>query len=188
MKRSTLFLILLLLPLSLRAQNYFDIAVREAPSGPKVRFAGYTTAGVIFMEGGAGPSFDFNVGVHIGEHLYTAVEVGSHSPFIPYSLRLNISGRGQYLLNDVLCCHYIPLAAHLKVYLSHPKKFTPYLCGSVGGFFGTTDIRGLNGFYARVGVGYDLRRFSMSVGYSCLARRGALHGGFVKLGVRLGRQ
>lgn len=188
MKRPLLLLIaLLMVPMVLGAQNYFDIVPHTTKEAPEVRFAGYASAGVIFMEGGAGPTVDVSLGARIGEHLFVGAETGSHAPFIPYSLRFDIPTLGDFVVNDTVCAHYIPLAAHIKGYLGHPQKFVPYICCSVGGFFGTTDMRGINGFYTRIGVGYDLCRFSMSVGYNCLVKQGAMHGGFVKLGIRFGR-
>ena len=57
----------------------------------------------------------------------------------------------------------------------------------MGGFFGVGDLQGLNGFSCQAGAGLEIDRVSIGIGYNGLVKYGTLSMGYIKIGIRLGK-
>lgn len=147
-----------------------------------IKFQGYFMLGTIFNSISAGPTVDLNLGAKIYEHFYMGIESGFHTMLTP------INNNYFESLENWICEMYIPLGANMKVYFTKNKAVNPYINCSLGGFFGVGDILGgWNGFYCQAGAGFDVQRFTFSIGYSGIVKYGTAHCGYIKLGVRLGK-
>ena len=82
---------------------------------------------------------------------------------------------------------YVPLGVDLKGYIPVAKNARIFVDCSLGGFFGVGDIQGLNGFTCQVGAGIEIKRFTLGLGYNALVKQGTLSTGFIKLGIRIGK-
>ena len=82
---------------------------------------------------------------------------------------------------------YIPLELNMKGYIPVSEKVRPYINCSLGGFFGVADLDGLNGFSCQVGAGVEINRVSIGIGYNGLVKYGTSNLGYIKIGIRLGK-
>ena len=82
---------------------------------------------------------------------------------------------------------YIPLGVDLRGYIPVTENARIFVDCSLGGFFGISDIQGLNGFTCQVGAGIEISRFTLGLGYNALVKQGTLNSGFIKLGIRIGK-
>ena len=147
---------------------------------PLVRFQSYINVGAVFQDGAGGPIADVSFGARVGRCFYAGLETG-------FGCVINVLKVLD--LKYVIKSAYVPVALNLKGYI--PLKFVrPYLNCSLGGFFGVLDMKGINGFYCQPGIGIDIFRFSLGVGYCGLLpdfkTDNIAHLGYVKLGVRIG--
>lgn len=155
---------------------------------PTVRFQGYAMAGTIFNADAFGTTVDVGVGVRVGKALYAGLQTGVHSELLIYTeYEYDYDTQVIESERELEAYMYMPLGVNLKGYLPiGNEKIYPYLNCSLGGFIGVDDLSGFNGFYAQVGAGIDIRRFSVGVGYSCLHKLATSNMGYIKLGVRFG--
>ena len=161
----------------------------------------------------AGPSLDATIGARITKYLYIGAGIGYHTLMTktgigvqstsPWSLPPQSRGV-EYIdiVNALDYNHYIPIFANLKTYLPISHKILPYADLSLGGYIGLHErafyefnshnynykaARLPNGFYMRAGLGVDIMRVNVGVGYELLKNRiGSEHIGYVKLGWRFG--
>lgn len=148
-----------------------------------VKLQGYVNLGTIFYEMGAGPALDINVGARIYEHLYLGFETGFHTVLTPYEYYSRYYGYEKGTYFDA----YVPIGVNMKGYFTKGRKVNPYVNCSLGGFIGIGGMQGWNGFFCQAGLGVDIRRFSVSIGYNGLVEYYTEHLGYVKLGVRFGK-
>lgn len=157
---------------------------------PTIRFQGYGMLGSIFNADALGTTADVSVGVRVGKSLYAGLHTGVHSELNIYTEYEYDYDTGKVESEKELEAYtYIPLGVNLKGYLPiGNEKIYPYLNCSLGGFIGVgEDMRNFNGFFAQVGAGIDIRRFSVGLGYSCIHKFGTANMGYVQLGVRFGK-
>ena len=147
-----------------------------------IKFQGFATIGTIFTAEGAGPTLDITFGTKIYEHFYIGVETGFYTCFTPYEYY-----SGWDIYSGTAFEAYVPLGVNLKGYFTRGRKVNPYINCSLGGFFGVADLGGLNGFHCQVGLGLDIKRFNISMGYGGLVKYGTASMGYLKLGVRFGK-
>ena len=149
-----------------------------------IKFQGFATIGTIFTAEGAGPTLDITFGTKIYEHFYIGVETGFYTCFTtPYE---DYYYDGTYSWGTFFEA-YVPLGVNLKGYFTRGRKVNPYINCSLGGFFGVADLGGWNGFHCQVGLGLDIKRFNISMGYGGLVKYGTASMGYLKLGVRFGK-
>ena len=148
-----------------------------------VKFQGYVNLGTNFYAEGAGPTLDVNFGARIFEHLYLGFETGFHSIITPFEIWGSSYGFETIRIFEA----YVPIGINMKGYFTQGKKVTPYVNCSLGGFIGIADLGGFNGFFCQVGLGMDIKRFSVGMGYNGLVKGGAFHCGYFKLGIRFGK-
>lgn len=152
----------------LRSMSLMSNNKNTSPLVP-AEFRGYTYLGSVFSRYGAGPTLDLSIGAKIYEYCYIGVATGFHT-FIS-------SGYFE---------GYIPVGANLKGYFTRNRKVNPFIDCTLGGFFGVANL-GYNGFHCQVGAGLDNGRFSASIGFNGLVKRGCSSNGYVKIGVRFGK-
>lgn len=152
-----------------------------------IKFAGYLNPGTIFTADGAGPTFDISAGIKVYDYFYAGIATGFHTSFTPYEYSYSNSYFTVYD-TDTLFEAYIPIGINLKGYLTKGQKGNPYVNCTLGGFIGVGDsLAGWNGFHCQVGMGVDIKRFTIGMGYNALVKVGAAHLGYFKLGYRFGR-
>ena len=145
----------------------------------------------------AGPSLDITLGVRATKYFYLGMGTGYHTLMSKFIIgNYNGSAYNGYVFDYN---HYVPLYANLKTYWPISVKVAPFLDCSLGGYFGLYEMVGYaevpmcrtnklaNGFYLRTGLGIDIMRANVGVGYELLKNRvGSEHIGYVKLGWRFG--
>ncbi len=157
-----------------------------AQSSP-IMFAGYVNLGTIFNAEGAGPTFDISAGIKVSDYFYAGIATGFHTAFTPYEYSYSNSYFTVYD-TDILFDGYIPVGVNLKGYLTKGRKVNPYVNCTLGGFIGVGEsLGGWNGFHCQVGMGIDIKRFTIGMGYNALVKYGTAHLGYFKLGYRFGR-
>jgi len=163
------------------SKETFRTTARGASSS-KIRFQGNIDIGTIFTGECAGPTVDISLGARFGRHFYAGIETGMRSIIesVEYYDLYN-----QY--KKKLFEGYVPLGVNMKGYIPLGQKVNIYASCSLGGFFGIGDISGLNGFTCQVGAGIEAGRISLGLGYNALVKYGTLNMGYIKLGIRLGR-
>lgn len=167
MKKLLLLCVTLCLSLVCSAQN------------SNIKFQGQVDAGAAFMAMGAGPTVDLTAGVLLYDHFYAGIETGLGS------MISNVIVYSDYYAFVVTAFEgYIPLGVNMKGYFTKNTNLKPYFNCSLGGFFGVADLAGINGFRCQLGAGIDYKRFNFGIGYQVLAKGGAAHCGYVKLGCR----
>lgn len=159
----------------------------------------------------AGPSLDATIGARITKYLYFGAGIGYHTLMIsiqspsPWYMPLQSRGVEDIYAVDADALdynHYIPIFTNLKTYLPISHKILPYADLSLGGYIGLHErafyelnsynynykaSRLPNGFYMRAGLGIDIMRVNLGVGYELLKNHvGSEHIGYVKLGWRFG--
>lgn len=139
-----------------------------------IRLQSYIYVGTVFNSVEIGPAADLNIGLRFFDYAYIGVESGFHYLVAPKS---ELSFREAY----------VPVGVNLKGYIPTGKLIYPYVNCSLGGFFGVMDLNGLNGFYCQAGIGIDIWRFSIGVGYTGLLKYGTANLGYVKIGFRFGK-
>ncbi|MBQ0090838.1 MAG: hypothetical protein KBT27_16040 [Prevotellaceae bacterium] len=101
----------------------------------------------------------------------------------------------------------LPIYLDVCVYVPNKSIVTPYFLAHLGGYLPIVNKGEINeikdmgytynfmenyhkgGFYMQLGFGFEVKRFQMSMGYRMHTMDDALgHYGFIKLGVRLGRE
>lgn len=101
----------------------------------------------------------------------------------------------------------LPIYLDVRVYVPNKSIVTPYFLVHLGGYLPIVNKGEINeikdmgytynfmenyhkgGFYMQLGFGFEVKRFHMSMGYRMHTMDDALgHYGFIKLGVRLGRE
>ena len=140
----------------------------------KVRFNAYLTAGVDFIAIGAGPIVNLTLGPRITDYFFLGFEVGFHDMFYKELRYSHYSG--YYYYNNWL--YYIPLAANMKGFIPINKNIMPHINLSLGYAY-------LAGFYCNVGLGIDVKHFTVGMGYMNLGT--IVNCGYLKLGVRMGK-
>lgn len=163
----------------------------------------------------AGPSLDATIGARITKYLYIGAGIGYHALMTKTTIGIQ-STSPWYMppqsraIEDIYSVvvdaldynHYIPMFLNLKTYLPISHKILPYADLSLGGYIGLHERafyefnshnynykadRLPNGFYMRAGLGVDIMRVNVGVGYELLKNRiGSEHIGYVKLGWRFG--
>ncbi len=162
-----------------------SVAVKKAVD--PIVFSGYVNLGTVFNAEGAGPTFDISIGMKIYERLYLGIATGFHACFTPYELYY-YNGYYSAYTEGTLFEAYIPIGANLKCYMTKNRKVNPYINCTLGGFVGVGEnMAGFNGFHCQAGLGLDIKRFTIGVGYNALVKYGTAHCGYVKLGVRFGK-
>ncbi len=148
---------------------------------------GYATLGVIFTADGAGPALNVSIGTKVSERgLYLGVETGFYSCFTRYIY--HSSYPIYHSETRTIFEAYIPLGVNIKYNLMQKQNATPYADCSFGGFFGVGEALGeINGFRYRVGLGIDIKRFTLGAGYESIIVNDAAHMGYVRLGFRFGK-
>ncbi len=163
----------------------------------------------------SGPSLDATIGARITKYLYIGAGIGYHTLMTKTGIGIQ-STSPWYMppksraVDDIYSVvvdaldynHYIPMFVNLKTYLPISHKIHPYADLSLGGYIGLHErayyelnshnynykaARLPNGFYMRAGLGIDIMRVNVGVGYELLKNRiGSEHIGYVKLGWRFG--
>ncbi len=167
-----------------------DSATTAKRVAPTIRFQGYGMLGTLFSSGSAAATADVGLGVRVGRSLYAGLHTGLHSELHIYTERDYDDDTGRWESEKELDTYtYIPLGVNLKGYLPiGNEKIYPYLNCSLGGFIGVGEnTSNINGFFAQVGAGIDIHRFSVGVGYSCIHKIGTANMGYVQVGVRFGK-
>lgn len=146
------------------------------------RFQGYLYCATVFDSGTVGPAFDVSLGVRVRDFFYIGFQTGTHV-LIPIEENAKL--------------FYVPLAAHLKVYVPVKKYIYPNFDCAIGGMAGRANIPNnilpynpsFGGFYCSAGLGIDAGRFSAGVGYIGLVVKGEpANLGYIRIGVYLGRK
>jgi hypothetical protein len=154
----------------------------------------------------AGPAIDLTLGARITKYFYLGAGVGYHTLMRNIDLDKTFAGGTSTSIGKTWFYynHYLPIYANLKIYRPVSPKFLPYIDTSIGGYIGfpemlstsgskneyvnlTHDFILSNGFYLRAGLGIDVKRLNIGIGYELLnASRPYYHHGYVKLGWRFG--
>ena len=168
-------------------------------SGP-IKFQAYANVGTIFTGpiahtsyaymditgSGGGPTVDVSAGIMIHDRLYVGGEIGVHT--LLGSNTFTYSDRWENYEETIEYTGvYIPMGVNLKGYITKDKTINPFINCSLGGFVGTADFDYLSGLFCQVGAGIEWKRFSFGIGYNCLYDMSAIHAGYIKLGVRIGK-
>ncbi|MCM1169288.1 MAG: hypothetical protein NC324_05060 [Bacteroides sp.] len=141
----------------------------------KVRFNAFLTTGVDFISIGAGPIVNIALGPRLTDYFFLGFELGFHNMFYK-ELRYG-SHVGYYYYRN--WTYYIPLAVNMKGFIPINKNIKPHINLSLG--YACL----LEGFYCNVGLGVDIKHFTVGMGYMNLGA--ILNCGYLKLGVRLGK-
>ncbi|MCM1515722.1 MAG: hypothetical protein NC080_04795 [Paraprevotella sp.] len=158
---------------------------------PSPKFNCYVNIGSMFAGNGgfggsrriAGPDFNVSAGVRFNPYLYAGLESGYHS----------VSGiefieDGDCLAGMKWTLGYVPVDLNVRGILPLGKIFCPFTEISAGAFFGSSGLKGTDGFHFRAGVGVEITRFVISAGYNGLVTHGdILNMGYVTVGIRFGR-
>lgn len=151
----------------------------------------------------AGPTVDLTLGAKITKYFYLGAGVGYHTLMVDIDMDKIHAAVGSFPSQSwFLYNHYLPIYANLKIYWPVSPKFLPYIDTSLGGYIGfpemiytsgsgygklTHRFNLSNGFYLRAGLGIDVKRLNIGIGYELLnASRPYYHHGYVKLGWRFG--
>ena len=165
----------------------------------------------------AGPGIDATIGARITKYFYLGAGIGYHtlmtkadigiqstSPrYMPQAARAVENYSAMVMVVEALDYnHYLPLFTNFKIYWPISHKVLPFADLSLGGYIGLHErafyeldnysynykaTRLPNGFYMRTGLGIDIMRVNVGVGYEFLKNRfGSEHIGYVKLGWRFG--
>ena len=164
----------------------------------------------------AGPGLDATIGARITKYSYLGVGMGYHTLMtkamigVPSGSQWHLPPASRavedvenYVYTDVFDYnHYLPLFINCKIYWPVSHKVHPFVDLSLGGFIGFNERvyyelnnytynykanRLANGFYMRTGLGLDVMRVNLGIGYEFLKNRvGSEHIGYVKLGWRFG--
>jgi hypothetical protein len=151
-----------------------------------ITFAGYVNLGTIFNADGAGPTFDITAGMKVYDYFYAGIATGFHTVLTPYEYYYYDSYY-DYYDKGTLSEAYIPVGVNLKGYFTKGRKVNPYIDCTLGAFIGVGDLGGFNGFHCQVGMGLDIKRFTIGMGYNPLVKYGTAHLGYFKLGYRFGK-
>lgn len=149
-------------------------AATSAGNSAGIKFQSDIYLGTIFGASYAGPTLDVALGARIGRHFFIGAQTGFRSVFEKY-------------LDYTLFEGYVTLEANMKAYIPLSEKIRPYINCSLGGFFGVGDLQGLNGFSCQAGAGLEIDRVSIGIGYNGLVKYGTLSMGYIKIGIRLGK-
>jgi hypothetical protein len=157
-----------------------------ATTSNPITFAGYVNLGTIFYADGAGPTFDITAGMKVSDYFYAGIATGFHTVLTPYEYYYS-GYYYNYYDNGTLFEAYIPVGVNLKGYFTKGRKVNPYIDCTLGAFIGVGDLEGFNGFHCQVGMGLDIKRFTIGMGYNPLVKYGTAHFGYFKLGYRFGK-
>ncbi|MCQ2311446.1 MAG: PorT family protein [Paludibacteraceae bacterium] len=175
----------------------------------------------------AGPSVDFVAGARLNDYLFLGVGLGFQLKTMTTDISTTIAGyKIEGDLRETMLS--LPLYVNARVYYPKNIKCMPYFDLSIGGNFGLTDqlkidasasseyesykesLKWANGFLLKVGLGLDIKRFSIGIGYQMTRLLGKIelpeygkisisdvedivqhdiyeHMGYVKIGVKLGK-
>lgn len=147
-----------------------------------IKFQSDISLGTIFGADYAGPTLDIAVGARIGRHFF----IGAQTGFRSIISILNFSFDGDDSTYR-LFGGYIPLEVDMKGYIPVSGKVRPYINCSLGGFFGVADLNSVNGFSCQAGAGLEINRISIGIGYNGLVNSGTSNLGYIKIGIRLGK-
>ncbi len=152
-----------------------------------IKFQSDISLGTIFGADYAGPTLDIALGARIGRYFFIGAQTGLRS--IIETVDLLYYGYGDLVREEskTLFEGYIPLELNMKGYIPVSEKVRPYINCSLGGFFGVADLDGLNGFSCQVGAGVEINRVSIGIGYNGLVKYGTSNLGYIKIGIRLGK-
>lgn len=147
---------------------------------PNIVFDSYIQTGVIFNGDGAGPIAECSLGVKFYEHLYLAPYVAIHSHFVGIPKELQ-----DYYDKKVFSSCYIPIGANMRILLAKQSKthIVPFIESTFGGFIGIEEMKGYKGFFCQVGLGIDINRLSLGIGYNGLVKNGTANMGYIKIGI-----
>lgn len=153
----------------------------------------------------AGPTIDLTLGARITKYFYLGAGVGYHTLIGDIDLNKIFVGTSTSIGKSWFYYnHYLPIYANLKIYWPVSPKFLPFIDTSIGGYIGfpemlstrgnkneyvnlTHDFILSNGFYLRAGLGIDVLRLNIGIGYELLnASIPYYNHGYVKLGWRFG--
>ena len=166
-------------------KDVMTTASRSAAS--PITFSGYTNLGTIFNAEAAGPTFDITAGIKIYEYVYAGIATGFHTCFTPHEWYYDDGYYSGYF-GETLFEAYIPIGVNLKGYLTKGRKVNPYINCTLGGFIGVGEtLAGFNGFHCQVGMGIDIKKYTIGIGYNALVKYGTAHCGYFKLGYRFGK-
>lgn len=186
---------------SIKYQNGSKVVFQKTETRKEHKFQANINGGVLFNNH-VGGAWDVSLGVRINRYFFVGFEAGFG--LYPYTVYLEY---GHFEENDVYVVDgqdsytaygaSIPLAVNFKVYLPLKKEIYPHLNLSSGFNFGIWSL------YTQMGLGVDIKRFSIEMGYQLLPWSGDYyrnsdgyslstrldsHLGYIKLGVRLGRK
>ena len=145
-----------------------------------------------------GFDFDASCGARITQLVFVGAGLGFHTEFA--NTYLKVSGERYPITMLILT---LPIYVDARVYIPNKSIVTPYFLANVGGYVPIVtsgviqnksgDVYNFKadasgGFYMQLGLGMEIKRFQMSIGYRMHTTDDALgHYGFIKFGARLGR-
>lgn len=157
----------------------------------------FYTNGYYYDFPSGGVDLDAIFGVRASKLAFLGAGLGVHSEFANTDVK--VSG---YSFPCHLAIWTMPLYVNSRVYLPTKVDVNPFVEASLGGYIGLSSkseitisghkysinntVKG--GFYLQLGLGLEIKRFMIGSGYRMLTTSDGLgHYGYVKLGVRVGK-
>lgn len=149
----------------------------------------------------AGPDLDMSFGVRASQSVFIGAGVGFHSEFGDSNV-----GPAGNKISVTTAIMTLPIYLDSRFYITQ-YSVRPFFNANIGGYVpllskgefssvsesADTNVRLKGGFYVQLGFGFEVSRFQMCIGYRMFTNKewGAKNGvnsyGFVKIGVRFGK-
>lgn len=142
----------------------------------RIKPQGYIYGGMTFNGFEIGPIADVAFGARFYDYFFLGVELGYACWFVRV-----YNDAPYYRAWDAL--HFAALKLNMKAYLPVTERFSSFADLSLGLSIWLPGVFGF--FNMRLGLGVEYKRFTIGAGYDLLALHGALHTGYLRLGVRL---
>lgn len=173
------------------ASNSSQDAQNERVKGKCIHrtlFNVYGELGCDFMSVEAGPSLTFSFGARIYDYVFAGLSIGVDALFVSFDYNWGWAAGNSGML-DVI---NIPILGNVRAFVPISANISPYAEMSLGpnvmiaNFYGDY-IPAVSGRF-RIGLGMEWKRLVMGMGYDCLFfSRAAIHLGYAKVGVRIGK-
>lgn len=157
----------------------------------------------VFRYPSAGADLDVSLGVRTSKSVFVGAGVGFHSEF--GDSNIGPAGHKTSVKTTIMT---LPIYLDSRFYIVTKSGICPFVNANIGGYVplltkgefshtsvptADTDVHLKGGFYAQVGLGLDIKRFQICIGYRMFTNKewGAKNGvnsyGFIKMGVRIGK-
>ncbi len=161
-------------------------------TGKSLLYSEYDSYGTLDMYNKvAGPTVDFSAGIMINDRFYIGAELGAQLLFESYEAEYisDYYGSAKAESEESAMGVCIPIGLNMKGYILKDRTINPFVNASIGGGIVAGDTYYDHGLYCQVGAGIEWKRYSFGIGYNLHYDTwgDAMHAGYIKLGVRIGK-